>query len=57
LFVAVIVVVIARAAADFRGIAIQNGNDGVIRDPPALDAKIVDDIAKAKFFHDRLPED
>jgi hypothetical protein len=32
-------------------VSVQQGNDGVVRQPAAFDAKIVNDIAKARFPH------
>jgi len=40
----VVMIVIAGSAADFRGGIINDGNNGMIGDAPALDTVIVDDI-------------
>jgi len=53
LFVTVVMVVIARPAADFGSFAIDQRNDRVICDPAALDAVIVNDVSESLFTHSR----
>jgi hypothetical protein len=44
LLVPVVVIVIARAAPHFRRFIANKGDDGMIREATAFDAKVVDDI-------------
>jgi len=47
----IIMVVIAGAAAHFRGLRFNHGNDLVVRETLAFDAVIVDHIPKPVFRH------
>ena len=49
----VIVIAVAGAAADFGGVSVEQGHDGVIRQPAALDAEVVNHISQTKIAHFR----
>lgn len=49
----VIVIVVAGAAANFGGVPVQQRHNGVIGQPPALDAEIVNHISQTKVPHVR----
>lgn len=47
----VVVVAIASPAPDLCGLAFQQRDNGMVCQPPAFDAKIVDDVAQPKLTH------
>ena len=49
----VIVIAVAGAAADFGGLSVEQRHNRVIRQPPALDAEIVNHISQAMIAHFR----
>jgi hypothetical protein len=49
--VTIVMVVITGTASNFRGCALYQGNNGVIGDTPALDAMIINNIAKTVVGH------
>ena len=49
----VIVIAVAGAAADFGGLPFEQRHNGVIRQPAALDAEIVNHISQTEIAHFR----
>jgi len=45
----IIVIAVTRTAADLRGFPVHQGNNGVIRYAPALDAIIVDYVSQSEI--------
>lgn len=50
----VVMIVVASAAADFCRLTVQKRNDGMVGDPPALDAVVIDYVAQSILEHNRM---
>ncbi len=50
----VVMIVVASAAADFCGLTVQKRNNGMVGDPPALDAVVIDYVAQSILEHNRM---